>query len=204
MERQRPRTERQCNPSVAHGFFFPDALVFEVDGEGVSIMEGKVKAILDRPDPETPKEMRIFVGLTGVYRRFVTDYAKTAAPLLKVRMLSQSEYDRMKANPAEWKQITVAVDLLKAAMIAWPALALPEKDNHQFIVSTDASDFAIGRTLRQLQHDESGLMVDRIIAYFSRKLHDAETRYSMYDKELLGDPRRHRLLAILPQVRIPV
>jgi hypothetical protein len=28
--------------------------------------------------------------------------------------------------------------------------------------------------------------MDRIIAYFSRKLHDAETRYSKYNKELLG------------------
>jgi hypothetical protein len=161
-------------------------LGFEVDGAGVSMTEEKVKAISDWPDPETPKEMRIFVGLTGVYRRFVADYAKIAAPLLKVMTLSQSEYDRMKGNPAEWKQITVAVDLLKAAMIARPALALPEKGNHQFIVRTDASDFAIGGTLRQLQQDESGSMVDRIIAYFSRKLHDAETRYSTYDKQLLG------------------
>ena len=28
--------------------------------------------------------------------------------------------------------------------------------------------------------------VERIIAYFSRKLHDVDTRYSTYDKELLG------------------
>jgi hypothetical protein len=27
---------------------------------------------------------------------------------------------------------------------------------------------------------------DRIIEYFSRKLHDAKTRYSTYEKELLG------------------
>ena len=44
---------------------------------------------------------------------------------------------------------------------------------------------AIGATLRQLQISD-GEPAERIIAYFSRKLHDAETRYSTYDKELLG------------------
>ena len=76
-------------------------------------------------------------------------------------------------------------------MIACPALALPQKDNYNYIVRTDASDVAIGATLRQLQFTDhaagkSGDAVERIIAYFSKKLHDAETRYSTYDKELLG------------------
>jgi hypothetical protein len=35
----------------------------------------KVKAITDWPDPETPRNMRSFVGLTGVYRRFILDFA---------------------------------------------------------------------------------------------------------------------------------
>jgi hypothetical protein len=138
--------ESKCAFGPEEALFFG----FEVDGAGVSMTEEKVKAISHWPDPETPKEMRIFVGLTGVYRRFVSDYAKIAAPLLDVMTLTQSEYDRMKSDPIRWKQITVAVDLLKAAMIARPALALPQKGNHQFIVRTDASDFAIGGTLRQL------------------------------------------------------
>jgi hypothetical protein len=35
-------------------------------------------------------------------------------------------------------------------------------------------------------NDTTGEWPDRIIAYFSHKLHDAETRYSTYDKEPLG------------------
>jgi hypothetical protein len=83
-----------------------------------------------------------------------------------------------------------AVDMLKAAIIARPALALP-RAGCQYLVRTDASDFAIGGTLRQFQpedddDDPAGRMRERIIAYFSRKLLDAETRYSTYDKELLA------------------
>ena len=48
-------------------------LGFEIDGEdpkGASgrITHDKIKAIADWPLPETPKEMRSFVGLSGVYR----------------------------------------------------------------------------------------------------------------------------------------
>ena len=74
-------------------------------------------------------------------------------------------------------------------MTARPAPALPQKGNYDYLVRTDASDFAIGATLRQLQFGEQGPEaepVERIIAYFSRELRHAETRYSTYGKELLG------------------
>ena len=86
-----------------------------------------------------------------------------------------------------WALVKKGVDFLKAVMIARPALALPQKDNYNYLVSTDASDFAIGATLRQRKFPDrtepESEPVERIIAYFSRKLHDAETRYSTYDKE---------------------
>src|SRR5882757_859948 len=141
----------------------------------------KIKAIADWPIPTSPKEMRQFVGLAGVYRRFVPDFAKISIPLLELITAEQNQFDEVMAR--DGTRVLKAIDFLKAAMISRPALALPEKDNYNYLVRTDASDFAIGATLRQIQGEESK---DRIIAYFSRKLHDAETRYSTYDKELLG------------------
>ena len=82
-----------------------------------------------------------------------------------------------------------AMNCPKAAMIAPPALALHQRNNYNYLVQTEASDFSTEATLRQLQlTDESDRIkpVMRIIAYISRKLHNAETRYSTYDKELLG------------------
>jgi hypothetical protein len=145
----------------------------------------KVKSITDWPDPLTPKDMRSFVGLTGVYRKFVPEFARISAPLLDLILVDQKEYNKAMTDE-RWPKVLKAIDFLKAAMITRPALALPEKGNYDYLVRTDASDFAIGATLRQMQKTEANGMVDRIIAYFSRKLHDAETRYSTYDKELLG------------------
>ena len=73
------------------------------------------------------------------------------------------------------------MDRLKRIITTHPVLALPERGNDEFMVRTDASDYAIGGTLRQMQAGE-----EKILAYFSRKLHGAETQYATYDKELLA------------------
>jgi hypothetical protein len=163
-------------------------LGFEVDGQddAVKMTEAKVRAVADWRYPTTPTEMRKFVGLTGVYHRFVPDFACLVLLLLSLITVDQRQFDILQQNPESWKRICVAVDMLKAAIIAPPALALP-KAGCQYLVRTDASDFAIGGTLRQFQpeDDDDGRMRERIIAYL-RKLLDAETRYSTYDKELLA------------------
>src|SRR5882672_4870152 len=124
--------------------------------------------------------MRSVAALTGVYRKFVLDFARISAPLLDLIVMDQKEYNKVMEDEPQWTRVLDAMDFLKAAMITRPALALPEKGNYEYLVRTDASDFAIGATLRQMQNTDKG-MIDRIIAYFSRKLHDAETRYSTYD-----------------------
>jgi hypothetical protein len=167
-------------------------LGFEVDGQddSVKMTEAKVRAVADWPYPSTPTEMRKFVGWMGVYRRLVPDFARLVLPLLSLITVDQRQFDIERQNPARWKRICAAIDMLKAAIIARPALALP-RAGCQYLVRTDASDFAIGGTLRQFQpkdddDDSAGRMRERIIAYFSRKLLNAETRYSTYDKELLA------------------
>lgn len=63
----------------------------------------------------------------------------------------QQEFDACRADAARWTRAMAAIDFLKAAMITRPALALPQRNNYNYLVRTDASDFAIGATLRQLQ-----------------------------------------------------
>ena len=139
-------------------------LGFMVNGNGVSMTTEKITAIADWPDPATPKEMRSFVGLAGVYRRFVKNFAKIAAPLTALLNVMPTEFNRVQSDLEKWKQVTSAIDILKAAMLAHPALALPSKQGGQYLVRTDASDFAIGATLRQMQKLEDGKWTDRIIA----------------------------------------
>lgn len=41
----------------------------------------KIQSVESFPAPANKKHMRRFLGLTGYYRKFIPDYAKTAAPL---------------------------------------------------------------------------------------------------------------------------
>ena len=69
---------------------------------------------------------------------------------------------------------------LKVAIATAPVLRLPDFEQ-QFVITTDASDVAIGVILEQ--DFGSGLQP---IAFASRKLIPAEVRYLAYERELLG------------------
>ena len=131
-------------------------LGFDINGEDpegatVQMTHEKIKAISDWPYPASPKDMRSFMSLSGVYRKFVPDFAKISAPLMELISVDQREFDECKADIVRWARVKKAVDFLKAAMIVRPALALPQKGNYDYLVRTDASDFAIGATQRQLR-----------------------------------------------------
>ena len=69
---------------------------------------------------------------------------------------------------------------MKVAIATAPVLRLPDFEC-QFVITTDASDVAIGAILEQ--DFGTGLQP---IAFSSRKLNPTEIRYSAYERELLG------------------
>ena len=56
-------------------------LGYEYSADGVAPSLEKTKSISTWPIPKTSKEMRSFLGLVNFYRRFVPNFADTAAPL---------------------------------------------------------------------------------------------------------------------------
>src|SRR5690606_29619087 len=83
-----------------------------------------------------------FVGLAGYYRRFVEGFSRIAAPLHDLQHPSDSK-------PFRWEaEHQTAFDQLKAALLGAPVLMLPDPDR-QYVVNTDASDFAVGAVLQQ-------------------------------------------------------
>lgn len=52
-----------------------------VSGKGVEPEPSKVQAMVRWPTPTSAKDLRIFLGLTGFYRKFIKNYASIAAPL---------------------------------------------------------------------------------------------------------------------------
>lgn len=69
---------------------------------------------------------------------------------------------------------------LKKALSTPPVLIFPNF-NETFIVTTDASDFAVGAVISQ-----GNIPYDKPIHYFSRTLSETQTRYSTIEKELLA------------------
>lgn len=112
------------------------------------------------------------LGLTGFYRKFIPDYARTAIPLYELTSLA---VDFVWSESAQ-----KAFDNLKKALTTAPTLMLP-KPGQPFILCTDASNFAMGSVLLQRHGDTK-----RIVAYYSRKFSPAQTRYPAYNRELIA------------------
>ena len=74
-----------------------------------------------------------------------------------------------------------AFQAIKESLLHAPILALPDPDR-PFSVVCDASDFAIGSALLQIDVDGP----ERVIAYESRQLKATENNYPGHDKELLA------------------
>ena len=56
-------------------------LGFIISTKGITANPIKVQATQEIPPPQTIKDLRSFLGLSGFYRRFIKDYAKIAKPL---------------------------------------------------------------------------------------------------------------------------
>ena len=149
-----------------------DYLGFEVSPGGIKASPGKIKAVIEWPRPKSVHDVRSFLGLATYYRRFVRGFSEMARPLMELTRAG-----------AEWKWSTSqheAFNRLKLELTTAPVLKLPDFER-QFVVTTDASDAAVGAILEQ--DFGNGL---HPVALSSRKLNNAEMRYSAYERELLG------------------
>jgi len=150
---------------------------FRVNKHSIHTEEKKVRAVWDWPTPRTPTELRSFLGLAGYYRKFVPKFAHLAHLLYDLAAKPRNDYMWTSRHGEQFGD-------LKQALISAPALATldPEDD---LILRTNALDTAIGGVLAQKQLFE-GRLVERLLGYFSRKLHAVESRYPAYDRELLA------------------
>ena len=147
-------------------------LGFIVDGKGINSDPEKVRAIQNFPIPKNQKNVRQFLATVGFYRQFIEDFAGIAAPL-----------SSLLRKDVKWKWETLHQDAfqkLKCAMVTHPILRHPDFER-AFQIHSDASCESIGGCLMQ---EHEGVL--HPVSYFSRKLRDAETRYSVSEWEALG------------------
>ena len=127
---------------------------------GLACDPEKLSAVRNWHEPNRVKAVRQFVGFVGYYRWFVKNFAELADPLVALKQ---------KGVPFVWaNEQQTALDAHKACLLSAPILGFPtEKD--RFVLDTDASLFAIGGVLSQIQNEE-----DVVIAYASVTFHDIQ------------------------------
>ena len=141
----------------------------------LSIDEVVTKALREVAIPTTQTELRSFLGLCNVYRRFVRNYTDIAAPLNRLLRKGQP----VKLEPFGEPE-TQAFKTLIAAVTSPPILALP-KLGLPYSLDTDASNEQVGAALFQEEDGER-----RPIGFWSRTLHAAERNYATPEKECLA------------------
>jgi hypothetical protein len=150
-------------------------------GQGsVRVLDSKVKAIREWPQPRNVQEVRQFYGLVNYYRRFIRHFSIIAAPLSD--LFKSEDNDKRKRRPIVWGTAhQLAFQRLKEAVTSAPVLVQPDPDK-PYTIETDSSDFGNGMALYQVGDDEKL----HPIAFDGRKLHGAELNYPTHEKELLA------------------
>lgn len=141
--------------------------------QGVKPNPEKIRVIKNFPIPKTAKEIMSFLGILGYYRKFIRDFARITKPLTR-----QLKKDNKEIKHTE--EFVKAFELCKTLLTDSNLLQYPDFTK-QFLLTTDASAFAIGGVLSQ-----GPVGQDKPIAYFSRTLQKAEINYSTIEKELLA------------------
>lgn len=141
--------------------------------EGIKAEPEKVTAIQNFPRPKNAKQLKGFLGLTNFYNRLTDRYAEKTQPLLQLLK---------KGNAFKWTQKTEQhFNRVKRLFLETVVLQHPDP-NKQFYLQTDASDYALGGQLFQL--DNNGHI--GVIAFTSRTFKGAEVNYYTTEKELLS------------------
>ena len=145
----------------------------KVNPSGIQVTDDHVKAVLEWPIPTCCKELESFLGFVNYHRSFITGLAGRAAILYELTGTPKKKWTWSEKH-------TRAFEELKKAVTSAPVLAFPNSEDH-FILDTDASDFAIGAELSQVQQG-----VERTISYASKSLPALMRNYCTTRKELLA------------------
>ena len=142
----------------------------KVSVQGTQMLSSKIESILNWPQPKSVKQVQSFLGLCGFYRKYIKNYSQVTLPISNL-VNSNHKFEWTAECESSFK-------LLKQLISSDPILILPDY-NREFVLNTDASGFAIGAVLQQ--YDDSGQL--RPIAFYSKKLSDAERNWPVYELE---------------------
>jgi RNase H-like domain found in reverse transcriptase len=145
--------------------------------EGRRLKIDTISKIQNWPVPKTLTEMRSFLGFVKAYRMFISGFSTIAEPLNKLTRKGV----RFEWTDTQQESFTKIIGILLSDQV----LSTPDFKNlvgRPFIVTTDASDVAVGAELSQ--KDANGNV--RPIRWLSKTLSESERKYSSLKKEALA------------------
>lgn len=148
-----------------------------VTADGIKPLPSKVDAILNFKKPQITKELRRFIAMVNFYRRFIPNAIVTQQ---KLQALIKGNIKNDKSI-IEWTDEAYQAFTDYKEMLANATLLVHPAKNATIALEVDASDTAIGAVLHQVEKH-----IAKPLAFFSRKLNNAQLKYSTYDRELLA------------------
>ena len=159
----------KINADKSHfGIASLEYLGYWITREGIKPVAKKVDAIMAMKPPTNKHELRSFIGVVNYYRDMWIRRSHVLAPLTKLT-----------GKDAKWQwgpDEQHAFELMKKIIGRQTLLAYPDFSK-PFVIHTDASQTQLGSVISQ---------DNKPIAFYSRKLNDAQTRYTTTERELLS------------------
>ena len=143
-------------------------LGYNITRKGIKPDQKKVDAIFQIAKPTGKRDVRRFIGMVNYYRDLWIRRSHVLAPLTKIAGASAKwQWTEKEQNAFD----TMKEIISKETLLAYPNFSQP------FDIHTDASHTQLGAVISQ-----NGIP----IAFYSRKLNDAQTRYTTTERELLA------------------
>ncbi|OBZ81104.1 Transposon Ty3-G Gag-Pol polyprotein, partial [Choanephora cucurbitarum] len=145
--------------------------------EGSTLADYNKEKILGFQRPESAALLRSFLGTCNYFRKYVRGYASIVVCLNKLTR---------KNTTFVWnEEHEAAFNTLKTVLCSEPVvLAYPARDRY-FILYVDASNLGLGAVLTQVDDQES-MANEKVVAYASRGLRGAESRYHIHHLEAMS------------------
>ena len=143
-------------------------LGYWITRDGIKPLPAKVAAIMKIAEPKNRKELRSFIGIVNYYRDMWVRRSHVLAPLASLT----SKKTAWNWGPAQSTAFATAKKIIaKEVLLAYPDFS------KKFTIHTDASHYQLGAVISQ---------EGKPIAFYSRKLNPAQTRYTTTERELLS------------------
>lgn len=148
-----------------------------VSKNGITPLPEKTTAIKEFPLPKNASELKRFLATINFYRRFLPN-AVNNQMILQQLIVGNRKNDK---TAIIWnKEAEIAFQRCKDELVNATMLVHPVK-NAPISLNVDASDKSVGAVLHQLIGKDF-----QPLGFFSKRLETAQTKYSTYDRELLG------------------